>query len=307
MDKNQCKAVKLNKQRCERSAREGSEYCLRHRISRFSDARWWNSTEIQGHICLITVLVTTIAIVFIPTLLHPKEFMRKVVESSTKIQDTILPVFTKKDAERPLSVEEKELLDEFEQGKKTAIQGGIKVGFTLKVRLANAGALLRLGKNEEAESAYKAILVDEPNNTLAMTGLGITLSKSGKYVEAEEILKKVLITERANDPNSTNIAIAMNNLAEFYQDRGKLSEAESFCKQALESSEMMLGQDHPYVVITMNNLADLYETQGKLTEAEPLYKRAVEIAEKNWGPDNPNTTKIKKNLDSCRGKIQGKQ
>ena len=229
------------------------------------------------------------------------------MEASAKIQERIPPILTKEDAERPLSAEEKELLDEYEEGMKIAKQGSMEVVFIVKVQLARAGLLLRLGRYAEAESVFKEILVNEPNNTLAMTGLGITFLKTAKYSEAEEILKKALVVERARDPDSNIIVLELSNLVEFYQARGKYAEAEPYLQQVLETSEKMLGKDHPYIAMHLNNLCLLYEAQGKYAEAEALYKRAVEIAEKSWGPDNPNTVRIRKNMDICHSKAQGSE
>ncbi len=301
MDKKQCKALKFNKQRCIRFAHKGSEYCWQHRFSRLDDASWYNNVKIQA---LIAAAGTTIAIlsflfaVFLwktgPTkanqemaLRDHEEILRKLADINERLPETIPPVLTKEDAERPLSVKEKELLDECEKWKHIAEQANIKAQFSLSAQLSHAGAMLRLAKYKEAESAYRTILVGNPDNTSAMAGLGITLLELAKYQEAKEIFKRALTIDQAFDPNSTKVAAHLNNLAAPYQAQGKYAEAEPLYQRALEIREKALGKGHPDVAQSLNNLASLYQAQGKYAEAEPLYQRALAIIEKAMGKEHP--------------------
>ena len=78
--------------------------------------------------------------------------------------------------------------------------------------------------------------------------------------------------------------------------QGRLAEAETLFKRALEARERVLGKDHPDTLQSVDNLAALYQAQGRLTEAEPFYKRALEAGERVLGKDHPRTLQSLANL-----------
>ena len=57
------------------------------------------------------------------------------------------------------------------------------------------------------------------------------------------------------------------------QAQGKLEEAETLSRRALEGRERVLGVNHPDTLILVGNLGSLLEAQGKLEEAEMLKRR----------------------------------
>ena len=58
--------------------------------------------------------------------------------------------------------------------------------------------------------------------------------------------------------------------------QGKLSEAETYYREALEGSRRVLGDDHPLTLTSINNMGGLLHSQGKLSEAEPYYRESLE-------------------------------
>ncbi|KAI6080082.1 hypothetical protein F4821DRAFT_104114 [Hypoxylon rubiginosum] len=82
----------------------------------------------------------------------------------------------------------------------------------------------------------------------------------------------------------------------LYADQGRLAEAETMYKRALEGKEKAWGRDHTSTLDTVNNLGLLYKSQGRLAEAEAMYKRALEGKEKAWGRDHTSTLDTVNNL-----------
>ncbi|KAK4031668.1 hypothetical protein C8A01DRAFT_51327 [Parachaetomium inaequale] len=89
---------------------------------------------------------------------------------------------------------------------------------------------------------------------------------------------------------------AMHMLGDLYSDHGRLTEAESMYRRALEGSEKALGRDHTSTLDTVNNLGNLYRDQGRLAEAESMYQRALEGSEKALGRDHISTLGTVNNL-----------
>jgi tetratricopeptide (TPR) repeat protein len=88
----------------------------------------------------------------------------------------------------------------------------------------------------------------------------------------------------------------VNNLALLLDSKGDYGAAEPLFRRALESSERVLGPDHPNTVGSVNNLAALLHSKGAYGEAEPLHRKALESSERVLGPDHPYTLTSLNNL-----------
>ncbi len=292
MGEKTCKALKLNKQRCTRPALKDSEYCWQHILSRLDDARWYNSAKIQAYIGLIglvlAVVFFTYNFAFGPTKSNQKKILQKLADIDKKFTETIPPVLTKEDAERPLSVEGKKLLVEYEKWKLIADQANVKAQLSLDAQLSHADALFRLADYKSAETAYRTILVGHPDNTNAMNGLGLVLHQMAKCKEAEELFREVLSKDEASfGPDHPDVAIRLNNLASLLQDTNRLAEAEPLYRRALSIKKESLGTNHPGYATSLNDLANLLKDTNRLSEAEPLYHRVLQIYETSFGPNHP--------------------
>ena len=301
MEEKQCQALKLNKERCTRAIRKGSKYCWQHILSRRDDARWYNNTRCQVWIgvagILATVLFGIITLAAGPTKTNQKEILERLDYIAKRLRETIPPVLTKEDAERPLSVEEQNLVAEYEKLKRIAEQANLKAQLSLNAQLSHAGAMLRLARYKEAETAYRTIIVGHPDNTDVMTGLGIVLYQIAKYEEAEELFQEALLKDEASlGPEHPNVAIRLNNLAQLYQATNRLKEAEPLMERALKIDEASLGKNHPNVAIRLNNLAALYQATNRFAQAEPLMERALKIDEAALGEDHPDVARDLNNL-----------
>jgi tetratricopeptide (TPR) repeat protein len=96
-------------------------------------------------------------------------------------------------------------------------------------------------------------------------------------------------------PGDPRVARCLNVLALFYQNRGRLAEAESLYGRALRIQESRAGTD-PEVTVTLNNLAQLLTTLGRYSEAKPLYHRALSIKKDYLGPGHREVATVENNL-----------
>jgi hypothetical protein len=65
---------------------------------------------------------------------------------------------------------------------------------------------------------------------------------------------------------------------------GRLSEAEPYCREALEGRREVLGDDHPHTLVSVHNLGRLLRNLGQLEQAEALGAEAVRGAEAKLAP-----------------------
>jgi tetratricopeptide (TPR) repeat protein len=91
----------------------------------------------------------------------------------------------------------------------------------------------------------------------------------------------------------------VNNLAGCLYALGDAAGALPLFRRALESSERVLGAEHPQTLGSVNNLASCLRALGDAAGALPLYRRAAEGMERLYGPDHPSTRIMKANLDSA--------
>jgi tetratricopeptide (TPR) repeat protein len=88
----------------------------------------------------------------------------------------------------------------------------------------------------------------------------------------------------------------MTNLANVYNDEGRLSEAERLFVRALKIREKALGPGHPDVAHSLARLASLRRKQAKDEEAVRLLNRAQAIYDKAVGPNSMEASVTRRNL-----------
>lgn len=115
---------------------------------------------------------------------------------------------------------------------------------------------------EEAENLYQKIVEAAPNNSFALSNLGVTQIQSSKLSAAEVALKK------ATDINPKD-AFAATNLGVVYCKQGRFDDAITSLQEAVASDD----KDH----IALNYLGICYGEKGQKKEAEDSFKRSIEI------------------------------
>ncbi len=129
------------------------------------------------------------------------------------------------------------------------------------------------GKLGEAESIYRRILLDQPENPDAMHLLGVIAYQKKRYDEAENLIRRA-IAYRKRVPDYRN------NLGNVYLVQGRLGEAETCYRKALKLN--------PKFIDAQNNLGNVFKEQGKLRDAVDSYRRALRL--------NPKRADIHNNL-----------
>ena len=83
-------------------------------------------------------------------------------------------------------------------------------------------------------------------------------------------MKKKLVKqeEALGVDDEDTLTTVKNSIGIFLQEQGKLKEAETYYRRALEGRQRILGRDHPNTVNSVSNL--VLQQQGKLKEAEAL-------------------------------------
>lgn len=71
------------------------------------------------------------------------------------------------------------------------------------------------------------------------------------------------------------------------QDKGRLDEAESLLRDALQLYEASVGPDHQYVASTLTELGAVLTEKGLPQDAEPILLRAIEIRAQDYPATNP--------------------
>jgi len=131
-----------------------------------------------------------------------------------------------------------------------------------------------------------------------------------KYDAAEVLYLRALKFYEAfgESPGNFMIARALDNLAVFYQARGRYAEAEEYFRKSLaivedavqaarcrkawlrwrnrKEFEASMSRSQVPISTSLDKLAEIYECQQKYAEAEPLRKRSLEIKARAWGEEN---------------------
>jgi tetratricopeptide (TPR) repeat protein len=133
--------------------------------------------------------------------------------------------------------------------------------------LLNRGEILMEEERyEEAADTYQQILMTDPGNTEALSGLGQAFYHTGRYEEALEVSDQVLKL----DPENT---VAMNGKGIILSQLGRYDEALTSFGEALDID--------PYQTDILLNQAALLTELGRYDEAVSSYNQVLKIDPKN--------------------------
>lgn len=132
-------------------------------------------------------------------------------------------------------------------------------------RLSAALDFHRQNRFGEAESIYRNILADDPNQPDALHWLGLIAYQSGNCEAAIKLMQKSV----ANDPQN---ALAHIDLGNAYLTMGRQLDGEEAFRIALDLDEN--------IAAGWCNLGSALKAQGKLDEAEVAYMKALALDEK---------------------------
>lgn len=152
----------------------------------------------------------------------------------------------------------------------------------------------RLGRYATADSTYRALLDWGPDvlgedsswTTTWLNNHAVVLKELGRTHEALEVQEDVLRRRRAEGGDRSSVALALNNLANLYTDAGRLADAETTLREALEINSSIFGADHPGVATNLNNLAALAWRRGDFQRATELQQQVLEMDRRQLGGDH---------------------
>lgn len=101
-----------------------------------------------------------------------------------------------------------------------------------------------------------------------------------KTEEEQALLLAVNGAERLGRLNHRRLD-AMNALADYYTQQGRLREAEPLWMKTLSLEEKIFGPEHQKLAAPMGALSYLYERMGRYAEAEAVHLLALKIHERN--------------------------
>src|SRR5260221_7868574 len=101
---------------------------------------------------------------------------------------------------------------------------------------------------------------------------------------------------KRHQPEGERSLDTLSGLAAMLHAQGRYGEAEEVEREILQSTERVLGSDHPETLSAMNNLAQTLYAQGDLARAYELQERVVEAMARLLGKEHPDTLTSMNNL-----------
>jgi predicted O-linked N-acetylglucosamine transferase (SPINDLY family) len=129
--------------------------------------------------------------------------------------------------------------------------------------IETAIALHRSGRNREADEIYRQILAKQPDNPVALHGLGILLHTSGASAAGLEYVQRAI----ARKPTE----------ADYRNSQGVILSAMGHPAQAIESFERAIAL-RPAYPVALQNLANTLSMLGRWQQAVGVSQRLVQLA-----------------------------
>jgi len=101
---------------------------------------------------------------------------------------------------------------------------------------------------------------------------------------------------KRHQPESARSLDTLSGLAAMLHAQGRFGEAEDVERQILQSSEQVLGSDHPDTLSAISNLAQTLYAQGDLAGARQLQEQVLEALAQLLGQEHPDTLTSMNNL-----------
>jgi tetratricopeptide (TPR) repeat protein len=123
---------------------------------------------------------------------------------------------------------------------------------------------------------------ENPRLTNGLFAIAALFTAKHRYAEAVAPAERAWqILHTTNLPVSrAKLAAAWSTLSAVYFHVGRAEEAVSFARQAVDSTEAVLGRLHPCVARCLSNYAYILKHTGRKHEAKEIQKKADEISKK---------------------------
>src|SRR5258707_1003331 len=101
---------------------------------------------------------------------------------------------------------------------------------------------------------------------------------------------------KRHQPEGERSLDTLSGLAAMLHAQGRYGEAEEVEREILQSTERVLGSDHPETLSAMNNLAQTLNAQGDLAGADELEEQVLQAMARLLGKEHPDTLTSMNNL-----------
>jgi serine/threonine protein kinase/Tfp pilus assembly protein PilF len=151
------------------------------------------------------------------------------------------------------------------------------------------------GRLEEAIAVLASQLevcrrVDSPMaRTVAITAaqnMGVMYRQLDKFDESQKALEQALALQGPQPAATPEAARLLNNMASLLHSRGKLDQAETTYRSAIEMMQKVFGPSHDDTLIARSNMGVLYLDLNRPTEAVTVFRELLEVSEKVYGLKN---------------------
>lgn len=151
------------------------------------------------------------------------------------------------------------------------------------------------GRLEEAIAVLASQLevcrrVDSPMaRTVAITAaqnMGVMYRQLDKFDESQKALEQALALQGPQPAATPEAARLLNNMASLLHSRGKLDQAETTYRSAIEMMQRVFGPSHDDTLIARSNMGVLYLDLNRPTEAVTVFRELLEVSEKVYGLKN---------------------
>jgi tetratricopeptide (TPR) repeat protein len=107
--------------------------------------------------------------------------------------------------------------------------------------------------------------------------------RQSKLAEAETNLRQALAINRRWLADSDEVAWTLYALHLVVQLEGRITEAESICREALAIFQKLHGEEHPFIGYALMGLSRTLVLEDKLSETEAVLRKALEVQLKTEG------------------------
>ena len=135
-----------------------------------------------------------------------------------------------------------------------------------------------------------------------LEALGAIYVGLGLLDRAQTVLHEAINVRRAGGAaDSQEGARAMWRLADTLRVRGEYAAAEPLAREALETTDRLVGRGNPQVGQMLNTLGLTLHALGRRDEAAPMFLEATEIFRSTLGPEHPMVGLSMMNTATSRG------
>ncbi len=127
------------------------------------------------------------------------------------------------------------------------------------------------------------------------------LVQRGRFKTAKLVLNECTrncksVINDSSDPINCILYDSLNFLAYVERELGNYSAAEKICKEQLDNSVVLFGENDPETLLVMSNLGYIYSEQSNFIAAENIYSKCFEMHKKVFGDNHGETLEVMNRL-----------